>query len=86
MFPTQPVPERIGAYRIVRRLSAAGSADVYLGRMEGPMGFARTCALKLVPDPLGGDARIAAELAREATICAALNHPAIVRMFDFFEH
>jgi serine/threonine-protein kinase len=86
MFPTQPVPERIGAYRIVRRLSAAGSADVYLGRMEGPLGFARSCALKLVPDPLAGDPRIAAELAREATICAALNHPAILRMFDFFEH
>ena len=84
MFPTEPVPERIGAYKVIRRLSAAGSADVYLGRMEGPMGFSRACALKLVPDPSEGDPRVAEELAREASICAELNHPAIVRMFDFF--
>src|SRR5262245_61626403 len=86
MFPTEPVPERIGAYKVIRRLSTAGSADVYVGRMEGPMGFQRTCALKLVPNPLEGDARVAEELAREAAICAHLNHPTIVRMFDFFEY
>jgi serine/threonine protein kinase len=86
MFPTEPIPERIGAYKVIRRLSAAGSADVYLGRMEGPMGFQRVCALKLVADPTLGEARLAEELAREASICAELNHPAIVRMFDFFEH
>src|SRR5262245_58303775 len=86
MFPTEPVPEQIGAYKVVRRLSGSGSADMYLGRMDGPMGFQRVCALKLVPNALEGDVRLAEELAREASICARLNHPAIVRMFDFFEH
>jgi serine/threonine protein kinase len=86
MFPTEPVPEKLGAYKVIRRLSGAGSADVYLGRMEGPMGFQRVCALKLVPNAIEGDARFAEELAREAAISARLNHPAIVRMFDFFEH
>ena len=86
MFPTEPVPERLGAYKVIRRLAGIGSADVYLGRMEGPMGFQRVCALKLVPNAIEGDARFAEELAREAAICAQLNHPAIVRMFDFFEH
>jgi serine/threonine-protein kinase len=50
------------------------------------MGFQRLCALKLVANSIEGDARLAEELAREAAICARLNHPAIVRMFDFFEH
>lgn len=86
MFPTEPVPEKLGAYKVIRRLAGAGSADLYLGRMEGPMGFQRVCALKLVPNSIEGDARFAEELAREAAICASLNHPAIVRMFDFFEH
>jgi len=86
MFPTEPVPERIGAYKVIRRLTGSGSADMYLGRMDGPMGFQRVCALKLVPNAIEGDVRLAEELAREASICARLNHPAIVRMFDFFEH
>jgi serine/threonine-protein kinase len=86
MFPTEPVPEKLGAYKVIRRLSRTGAADVYLGRMEGPMGFQRLCALKLVPNSIEGDARLAEELAREAAICARLNHSAVVRMFDFFEH
>ncbi len=85
MFPTEAVPDRIGAYKVIRRLSRTGSADVYLGRMEGPMGFKRLCELKLVQNTLEGDHELAEELAREAAICSRLNHPAILRMFDFFE-
>ena len=86
MFPSEPVPERIGAYKVLRRSSGAGSADVYVGRMEGPMGFSRLCTLKLVRNTIEGDAHFAEELVREAAICAVLNHPSIQRMFDFFEH
>ncbi|MCC6551529.1 MAG: protein kinase [Polyangiaceae bacterium] len=85
MFPQEPVPDTIGAYKVIRRLAGTGGVRVYLARMEGPLGFQRTCALKLVPNTAEGDARLAQELAREATICAQLNHPVIVRMFDFFE-
>jgi serine/threonine protein kinase len=86
VFPTEPVPERIGAYKVLRRVAGTGSADVYVGRMEGPMGFQRLVTLKLVPNTIEGDTRFAEELGREAAICAQLNHPGIVRMFDFFEH
>jgi serine/threonine protein kinase len=86
MFPTDPVPDTIGAYKVLRRLAGSGSVSVYLGRMDGPMGFQRICELKLVPNAAEGEPRFAEELAREAAICAQLNHPAIVRMFDFFEH
>ncbi|HEY4119910.1 MAG TPA: protein kinase [Byssovorax sp.] len=85
MFPAEPVPDRIGAYKVIRRLSRTGSADVYLGLMEGPMGFRRVCELKLVENTLEGDADLGEELAREAAICSRLNHPAILRIFDFFE-
>ncbi|AUX48569.1 protein kinase [Sorangium cellulosum] len=86
MFPTEPAPETIGAYKILRRLAGSGSTSVYLGRLDGPLGFRRVCELKLVPNTAEGDPRFADELAREASICASLNHPVIVRMFDFFEH
>lgn len=43
--------------------------------------------LKLVPSPsASGEPATAEELAHEAKICSRLNHPAIVRMYDFFEH
>ena len=86
MFPTEPVPERIGAYKIVRRAQGTGSAKVYVARKEGPMGFARLYTLKLVPNTAEGDARFAEELSREAAICSTLSHQAIQRMIDFFEH
>jgi serine/threonine protein kinase len=87
MFPREPLPSRIGPYRIVRRLSSRRGADLYLGVHEGPMDFTRECVLKLVPAPgSAGDPRSAEELAQEARVCSRLNHPAIVRMHDFFEH
>ncbi|MBI5534241.1 MAG: protein kinase [Deltaproteobacteria bacterium] len=86
MFPHEPPPERIGPYKILRHLSSRGSADLYLGEHVGPMGFQRSCVLKLVPAPSNDDIRSAQDLAHEARICSRLNHPAIVRMHDFFEH
>jgi len=85
MFPSEAVPERIGSYRVLKYIGLAGSADVYVARMEGPMGFARDVVLKMVRSD-DHDARFADELAREAAICARLNHPTIVRMHDFFEY
>ena len=87
MFPRDPLPDRIGPYKIVRRLASRRGADLYLGLHDGPMGFQRECVLKLVPSPsISGDASSAEELAHEARICSRLNHPGIVRMHDFFEH
>ncbi len=87
MFPRDPLPDSIGPYRIVRRLASRRGADLYLGQHDGPMGFQRDCVLKLVPSPgAAGDPGLAEELAHEAKICSTLNHPAVVRMFDFFEH
>ncbi len=86
MFPAEPIPDTIGSYKIVRRLAGAGGAEVYLARSQGPMGFARECELKLMPDTSDGDGSYAEQLAREAAICGRLNNPAVVRVFDFFEH
>ncbi len=86
MFPGERVPDKIGAYSVTKYVGQSGTADVYVARMDGPLGFQRTVTLKMVRYAMEDDARFAEELAREAAICARLNHPAVVRMFDFFEH
>jgi serine/threonine protein kinase len=84
MFPAVALPDTVGSYKILRRLPGSGVAEVFLAKAQGPMGFERECELKLMPDTSDGDASFAEELAREAAICAKLNHPAVVRVFDFF--
>ncbi len=86
MFPAEPVPEQIGAYHVQKYVGRTGAADVYVARMDGPLGFSRDVTLKLVRFAIEDDARTAEDLSREAAICARLNHPVVVRMFDFFEH
>lgn len=86
MFPTEAVPERIGDYTVVKYLGRSGAADVYVARKDGPLGFQRLVSLKMVRFAIDDDARFAEELGREAAICSRLNHPAVVRMYDFFEH
>jgi eukaryotic-like serine/threonine-protein kinase len=86
MFPAEPVPEQIGAYQVQKYVGRIGAADVYVARMDGPLGFSRDVTLKLVRFSVDEDARYAEELSREAAICARLNHPVVVRMFDFFEY
>ncbi len=85
VFPVESIPERIGAYRVLRRLTAPGPAETFLGRAEGPRGFARECVLKRMKNTIEGNERLAEELTREAAICSRINHPAILRMVDFFE-
>lgn len=85
MFPAERAPDQIGSYRIVRRLAGQPPVEVFLAREEGPRGFQRDCVLKVMPDVSEGDAAFSQDLAREAAICARMNHPAIVRVIELFE-
>src|SRR6476661_5507280 len=74
--------ERIGAYRLVRRLGSGGMGEVFLawdGRLE------RTVAAKRMrPDRDRGGAR-RERFRREARAAARLSHPNIVQIFDLVE-
>ena len=76
--------ERVGGYRIVRRLATGGTSDVLLAKAEGPLGFERTVVLKILLSEFRSDDELARMFAREAYAYARLGHPAIVRLFDFF--
>ena len=76
--------DRIGVYRILRRLATGATSDVLLARAEGPYGFERVVVLKLLLRQFRQDERFEQMFVREASAYARLTHPAIVRLYDFF--
>jgi eukaryotic-like serine/threonine-protein kinase len=82
--PDSTDSERIGSYRVLRRLATGGTSDVLLARAEGPHGFERPVVLKVLLAQLGEDEEFGRMFAREASAYARLTHPCIVRLYDFF--
>lgn len=84
MEKTEGTGERIGGYRVVRRLATGGTSDVLLAKAEGPHGFERSVVLKLLLSQYKHDDDFKRMFAREAAAYARLSHPSIVRLYDFF--
>lgn len=76
----RPLPERIGPYRVIREVGHGGQGRVLLAeRADGQ--FERTVAIKLLRDT-GAWGESVARFLRERQILAALDHPAIARLYD----
>ena len=76
---------RLGRYTVVRRIGSGGMAELYLARLDGPEGFVKPVALKLMHPHLSDDAHFAQMFLKEARIAATLEHPAIVPVLDVGE-
>ena len=74
--------DKIGKYEIRRELGRGGMATVF--EAWDPT-FDRTIALKVLPDELLHDGTFRARFEREAKTIAALEHPAIVPVYDYGE-
>ena len=75
-------PERIGAYRVERRLGQGGMGEVFLAwddRLE------RRVAVKRIRYETGLPPRLRERFRREARAAARLNHPAIAQVHDLVE-
>lgn len=70
--------ERIGDYRLIRRLGLGGMGLVFLAEQES---LGRTVALKIIRPELQGSAVAAERFQREARAVAQLRHPNIVTVF-----
>lgn len=70
--------QRIGNYRLIRRLGAGGFAEVYLGEH---LHIKRLAAIKLLHAQRATPAL--RQFRKEARIIEALRHPHIVTLFDF---
>ncbi|MEZ4362192.1 MAG: serine/threonine-protein kinase, partial [Kofleriaceae bacterium] len=70
-------------YRLGRRLGAGGMAEVHLCTVEGPEGFLREVAVKVVREAFAEDARFCELFNAEARLAARLNHPNIVSVTEY---
>lgn len=74
--------ERLGRYVLGPALGAGGAACVYLARLDGPRGFERSLAIKLVHEHLLEDREFAAMFLEEARVSVLLSHPNIVHTYE----
>lgn len=77
------LPAKIGRYEIQAELGRRGNLIVY--RARDPQ-LARQVALKVLPPHFALDKQLQAHFQREIELIAALEHPAIVQVYDYGEH
>ena len=75
-------PEKVGRYEIKSELGRGGMATVYLGYDQR---FEREVAVKVLPAEFLHDPQFSVRFHREAKVIAALEHPAIVPVYDVGE-
>ncbi len=81
LFAERPEPEvgqRIGVYRLLRKIGSGGMGSVYLAERADEI-FHKQVALKLMS---GGGASLVRRFLREREILANLEHPNITRLID----
>ncbi|MDB4961821.1 MAG: masK16 [Myxococcales bacterium] len=76
----------LGKYKIVRRLSEGGMAEVFLAKQVGIGGFEKPVALKRIQRKLLDSRHMAIDMfLNEAKIAGRLTHPNIVQVLDVGE-
>lgn len=72
----------IGRYALFDALAAGGMATVHLGRLLGPVGFARTVAIKRLHEQFASDPEFVTAFLDEARLAARIRHPNVVPTLD----
>jgi serine/threonine protein kinase len=79
---SQDAARTIGRYALHAEIAAGGMATVHIGRLLGPVGFARTVAIKKLHPPLAKDPEFVAMFLDEARLAARIRHPNVVSTLD----
>jgi len=74
---------QVGKYKLVRKLATGGMAEVFLAKLDGPMGFEKEVVIKRILPEMVEEDGFVEMLFTEARVAARLNHPNIVQIFDF---
>lgn len=74
---------RFGKYELLHRLAVGGMAEIFLARSASLGGVTRRCVIKRVLPELSCDRQFVSMFIDEARITIGLEHPHIVRLFDF---
>ncbi len=75
--------DRLGDYRLRKRIAVGGMGEVYLGEKVGPEGFVKPVVLKCVLSQLAKERGFVQLFLDEARLAALLNHPNIAQVYDF---
>jgi serine/threonine-protein kinase len=76
------MPRTIGRYALYNEIASGGMASVHLGRLIGPVGFARTVAIKRLHPHLASNEDFVTMFVDEARLAARIQHPNVVAMLD----
>ena len=80
--PADAAPRIVGRYAIFDEIASGGMATVYLGRLMGSGGFARTVAIKRLHPQFAKDPEFVAMFLDEARLAARIRHPNVVPTLD----
>jgi serine/threonine protein kinase len=72
----------LGRYTLHRELASGGMASVFIGRLNGPVGFSRTVAIKRLHPHFAKDAEFVKMFVDEARLAARIQHPNVVSTLD----
>jgi eukaryotic-like serine/threonine-protein kinase len=78
--------QQVGRYTLLSLLGRGGMGEVWLAQVRGPQDFTKLFAVKRVVATLSDDLDSVNMLGEEARICAMLQHPNIIPIFEFGEH
>ena len=83
MMTVRPTRRMIGRYRLSYELASGGQATVYVGVAEGPSGFEKVVAIKVLHGRHAKDAAAVSQFLDEARLAAQLTHPSVCGVIDF---
>jgi len=72
----------VGRYALYNEIAAGGMATIHLGRLLGPVGFARTVAVKRLHPQYAKDPEFVSMFLDEARLAARVQHPNVVATID----
>jgi len=72
----------VGRYALYKEIAAGGMATVHVGRLLGPVGFARTVAVKRLHPQFAKDPEFVSMFLDEARLAARVQHPNVVATID----
>lgn len=80
------IGKQLGKYEILALLALGGTAEIYLARIGGALGFEKYVVVKCLHDHLADDTEFVKMFLDEARLVAALDHSNIVQTFELGEH
>src|SRR5882724_7145805 len=83
MVSSEASPARLlGRYAVYGEIAAGGMATVYIGRLRGPVGFARRVAVKSLHPQLAKDPDFLSMFLDEARLVGHIQHSNVVPVLD----